>query len=119
MRITRGDGSDRHLVLSLLTIPIVFFLLITSFPAGLLPPMIIGSVFEDRPTADSQSGETLWLLLVAGVATVIHLGVSTLALRKRRSWFAGLSGTQWLALAWVVYLLGLGMGVFLAIEIAT
>ena len=112
------DNGLTELVGGFFAKPLILARLIASFTAGMMPLLLLSSLFEEQsgPAAESWVPE-----LILGGVTLVFVLLHLLSVRsasrlgeKRQLW---LSGGQWLLLAWVAFAMGVAAGIYLVIVI--
>jgi hypothetical protein len=116
--------SHSHLI-DLLKWPIVYMLVITSFPAGFMPLFTTGAYrgilyaehvnpkWRNQMRIDSAK-RTFWLGLCLSIVCLgVHLAMIRITRRQWNDLLFGLRGAGWFVILWSAFAFGVAMGIWI------
>ena len=106
-------------MLRILKYPLAFFFLVTSFPAGFVPFVLLGAVLEDLPP-DAPDPWPMYGTMAgtAAVTLLAHVLVSLFLLPRWNRKIIDTRGAVWFVIAQTSFALGVGFGVWVLLFLA-
>jgi hypothetical protein len=118
-------GKSHAHFIKLLRLPIVYMLMVSSFPAGFMPFLTAGAYRGihyaqninpkwRNPAKIASAQKMFWIALcVSIVAIAIHLAMIQIARRRWNDLLFGLRGAAWFAIFWCAFAAGVVAGVWI------